>query len=147
MGGRHVEQCTTRDGSGTGVVVATASIDVIALHRALDVSREAKGLSWRQLAKILEVSPSTMSRLANGKNPDVDAFATMVRWLDVPAEKFMVDDEELERRENELPDLVAELAPLLRARPDLEQEDVEHLEELIGSAVRRFNADRQRRAD
>jgi transcriptional regulator with XRE-family HTH domain len=127
--------------------VANASIDVIALHGALDAAREAKELSWRQLAKLLDVSPSTMSRLANGKNPDVEAFATMVRWLEVPAEKFMIDDEELQRRAAEPPDLVAELAPLLRARPDLEPEDVEHLEELIGSAVRRFNADRARRAN
>lgn len=126
--------------------MANASIDVIALHGALDAARQAKGLSWRQLAKLLDVSPSTLSRLANGKNPDVEAFATVVRWLDMPAEKFMIDDEELQRRAD-LPDLVAELAPLLRARPDLEKEDVEHLEELIGSAVRRFSADRQRRAN
>ncbi len=127
--------------------VANASIDVIALHGALDAAREARELSWRQLAKLLDVSPSTMSRLANGKNPDVDAFAAMVRWLDVPAEKFMIDAAELERRTAEPPDLVAELAPLLRARPDLQPEDVEHLEVLIGSAVRRFNADRQAKAD
>ncbi|OXM45452.1 helix-turn-helix domain-containing protein [Amycolatopsis alba] len=127
--------------------MANASIDVIALHGALDAAREARELSWRQLAKLLDVSPSTMSRLANGKNPDVEAFATMVRWLDVPAEKFMIDDEELQRRAAEPPDLVAELAPLLRARPDLEPEDVEHLEELIGSAVRRFGADRARRVN
>ncbi|MFG1646341.1 helix-turn-helix domain-containing protein [Amycolatopsis sp. NPDC049252] len=127
--------------------MANASIDVIALHGALDAAREARELSWRQLAKLLDVSPSTMSRLANGKNPDVDAFAAMVRWLDVPAEKFMIDDAELERRTSEPPDLVAELAPLLRARPDLQPEDVEHLEQLIGSAVRRFNADRQAKAD
>jgi transcriptional regulator with XRE-family HTH domain len=127
--------------------VANASIDVIALHGALDAARQAKGLSWRQLAKLLDVSPSTLSRLANGKNPDVEAFATVVRWLDLPAEKFMIDDEELQRREADLPDLVAELAPLLRARPDLEKEDVEHLEQLIGSAVRRFSADRQRGAN
>jgi transcriptional regulator with XRE-family HTH domain len=127
--------------------MAVASIDVIALHGALDAERESKGLSWRQLAKLLDVSPSTLSRLANGKNPDVEAFATMVRWLDVPAEEFMIDDEELKRRETELPDLVAQLAPLLRGRPDLEKEDVKHLEELIGSAVRRFKADRQKGMD
>lgn len=126
--------------------LANASIDVTTLHGALDAAREARGLSWRQLAKILDVSPSTLSRLANGKNPDVDAFATMVRWLEVPAEKFMIDDEELKKRAAEPPDLVAELAPLLRARPDLDPRDVEHLEELIGSAVRRFNADRQGKA-
>ncbi|WP_372672775.1 helix-turn-helix domain-containing protein [Amycolatopsis kentuckyensis] len=56
-----------RRSAGTGARVANASIDVIALHGALDAAREARELSWRQLAKLLDVSPSTMSRLANGR--------------------------------------------------------------------------------
>ncbi|WP_372672773.1 hypothetical protein [Amycolatopsis kentuckyensis] len=59
----------------------------------------------------------------------------------------MIDDAELQRRTEDPPDLVAELAPLLRARSDLQPQDVEHLEQLIGSAVRRFNTDRQAQAD
>lgn len=47
-----------------------------------------------------------------------------------------------ERAEQEEPDLVAELALLLRARRDLDDKDVDHLQELIRSAVRRFRADR-----
>jgi len=29
--------------------------------------------------------------LANKQKPDVDAFLAMVRWLNVPAERFMID--------------------------------------------------------
>jgi hypothetical protein len=36
------------------------------------------------------------------------------------------------------PDLLTELAPLLRARRDLDSKDVEYLEDLIGAAIRRF---------
>jgi transcriptional regulator with XRE-family HTH domain len=125
--------------------MARTNIDVTALYAALDAARTSKGMSWRHLAREVQVSPSTMSRLANGLNPDVNAFAAMVRWLNMPAEKFMVDEDEAGTapREREQPDLLAELAPLLRARKDLDAEDVRHLEELIGSAVKRFNADRQ----
>lgn len=49
-----------------------------------------------------------------------------------------------ERAERDELDLVAELAPLLRARRDLDDMDVDHLQELIRSAVRRFQADRSR---
>ncbi len=122
--------------------MARTTVDVVALHAALDAARESRDLSWRQVAREIEVSPSTMSRLANGLKPDVNAFAAMVRWLNLPAERFMVDSNEGNRTPHDQPDLVAELAPLLRARKDLTKEDVEHLEQIIGSAVRRFKAGR-----
>jgi len=116
-------------------------INVPALYAALDAVREHRKLSWRQLAREVGVSPSTFSRLANRQKPDVDAFLAMVRWLSVPAERFMIDDEETAHQE---PELMAELAPLLRARQDLNSEDKKYLEELIGAAMRRFTAERAR---
>jgi hypothetical protein len=83
-----------------------------------------------------------MTRLANGKRPDVDAFAALVRWLGMPAERFMLDANGAQATE---PELLAELAPLLRARNDLNPEDVQYLEELIGAAVRRFVSERASR--
>jgi transcriptional regulator with XRE-family HTH domain len=125
-----------------------ATVDVAGLYAALEAAKQSKGMSWRQLAREIGVSPSTMSRLANDLKPDVNAFAAMVRWLNIPAERFMIDvEEQRQRRESEQPDLVATLAPLLRARTDLKEEDVVHLEELIASAVRRFNADRAKQED
>jgi transcriptional regulator with XRE-family HTH domain len=123
-------------------------IDVRALYAALDAARRSKDrgeLSWRQLAGMVGVSPSTMSRLANGHRPDVDAFVALVRWLGIPAERFMIDDDEDDPQATE-PELLAELAPLLRARHDLNAEDVEYLEDLIRAAVRRFAAERTPRA-
>lgn len=123
------------------------SIDVNTLYAALDAAREVRGMSWRQLAKEIGVSPSTLSRLANDLKPDVNAFAAMVTWLGVPAEKFMIDDDTTVRPGSQELPLVAELAPLLRARRDLRPEDVEHLEQIIGSAVRRFAAERTPQRD
>lgn len=118
------------------------TVDVVGLHAALDAAREGRGWSWRQLARELGLSPSTMSRLANGHKPDVDAFATIVSWLNLDPKKFIVSDEQRRRQAEEPePDLVAELAPLLRARRDLDKKDVEHLEDLIRAAVRHFRAD------
>lgn len=122
--------------------MASTSIDVASLHAALDAARSSKELSWRQLAGLLDLSPSTLSRLANGYTPDTNAFTSMVTWLNIPAEQFVKAERVTERDE---PDLVASLAPLLRARKDLKPEDVEHLEELISSAVRRFHSPRPSR--
>lgn len=118
----------------------TSAVDVKSLHAALDHSREEKGLSWRQLAKELDVSASTLSRMTNGLKPDVSAFAAMTTWLRMPAESFY----RVSPPSGEEPELVAQLAPLLRARKDLGEKDIEYLEELIGGAVRRFRADRSK---
>jgi transcriptional regulator with XRE-family HTH domain len=115
-------------------------INLSGLYAALDAVREHRKLSWRQMAREVGVSPSTFSRLANKQKPDVDAFAAMVRWLGVPAERFMTDDDDEAAREE--PELMAELAPLLRARQDLNSQDKRYLEELIGAAMRRFTAER-----
>jgi len=116
-----------------------ARLDVGALYGALDAERRSRNLSWRQLAKEAGVSPSTLSRLGNGYRPDVDAFAKLVQWLKVPAEGFFAG----ETAHGPQPDLVTELAPLLRARSDLSEQDVTYLEDLIGAAVRRFRVERE----
>jgi transcriptional regulator with XRE-family HTH domain len=95
-------------------------------------------MSWRQLAKEVEVSPSLLSRMANGLRPDVDAFATLVQWLGVPAEQFMQDDTTGQERAE--PELVAQIGPLLRARKDLTSEDVAYIESILQATVRRVRS-------
>ena len=118
--------------------MARAHLDVQALYSALDKEREARGLSWRALAKQVGVSPSTLSRMANGQKPDVDAFSALTSWLGTKAETYVVS----EVRSSVEPDLMTELAPLLRARKDLSEKDVEYLEQLISSTMTRFRVDR-----
>jgi transcriptional regulator with XRE-family HTH domain len=118
-------------------------VDVKSLHAALDAARVERGLSWRQLAKEIGISASTISRMANGLKPDVTAFAAMTTWLRMPAETFYrtsvpeTDDE---------PELLAALVPLLRARRDLTEGEVTYLEEVIGAAARRFRVERDARS-
>lgn len=121
------------------------SVDVKALHAALEAARLEKDLSGRQLAKEIGVSASTISRMANGLKPDVMAFAAMTTWLRMPAEAFyVVPGAETHAEE---PELVASLVPLLRARRDLSEGDVDYLQEVIGAAARRFRTERGPRSN
>ena len=120
------------------------SVDVRALHAALDAARGEKGMSWRQLAKEIGVSASTISRMANGLKPDVTAFAAMTTWLRMPAEAFYAASAP-ETKEEDEPELLASMVPLLRARRDLTEGEVAYLEEVIGAAARRFRAERAAR--
>jgi len=63
--------------------VTRPRLDVQALYDALDQQRRSKKLSWRQLAGEAGVSPSTLSRMTQGKRPDVDSLAP-------PPEPFFV---------------------------------------------------------
>ncbi|MDO9455251.1 helix-turn-helix domain-containing protein [Nocardioides sp.] len=118
---------------------AGPTVNVQSLHAALDAARTQRGISWRQLAKEINVSASTISRMAQGLRPDVTAFAAMTTWLRMPAENFYVGADTYGEQE---PDLVASLGPLLRARTDLTEKDVSYLEDVIGAAARRFRAER-----
>src|SRR6266705_4271486 len=66
-------------------------IHVDGLIAALDAERQARGFSWRQLAKAAGVSPSTLTRMQQGKSPDVNTFSSLTRWLNIPAERFYKD--------------------------------------------------------
>jgi transcriptional regulator with XRE-family HTH domain len=63
--------------------MSTHLLDVEELHRRLDQRRREQGLSWRQLAALVDVSPSTFSRLAGGNRPDADALVSLLVWLDL----------------------------------------------------------------
>jgi transcriptional regulator with XRE-family HTH domain len=63
--------------------MSTYRLDVPELRRRLDHQRQQQGLTWRQLADQVDVSPSTFSRLADDKRPDADALVTLLVWLDL----------------------------------------------------------------
>ncbi len=115
--------------------MARAKIDVSKLYSALDAERTAKGVSWRQLAHEIGVSPSLFSRLGGGLRPDVDAFVTLVRWLGISPDELMVDERDQASRLDE-PDLAVQVSALLRARHDLSDNDRELLQDVFRSALK-----------
>jgi transcriptional regulator with XRE-family HTH domain len=124
--------------------VPRTRIDIRKLYASLDAARQGKGLSWRQLAGEIGVSPSTMTRMANNNAPHVDAFVALVRWLKMPAETFMTDEDD--GQADEQPELMAQVAALLRARQDLSPDEVNYLQEVLAVAMRRFTDERASRA-
>lgn len=122
--------------------MAKTKIDAPALLGALDQARISKALSWRQLAVAIGVTPSLLSRLRNGYKPDADGFMTLVRWLGMPAEKFLVDENKAWAKQ---PELTSELVPLLRASKDLDEDDIAMLQDVIQATLKRAAARRGER--
>lgn len=118
-------------------------IDVERLRGALDGERQARDLSWSKLAKLIGVSPSLLSRMGQGHRPDLESFAALVQWLGQPAENFMINPARADDTATQ-PALEAQLAPLLRARRDLTDEDKEYLSQVVTSAVSFIRAKRNK---
>jgi transcriptional regulator with XRE-family HTH domain len=116
--------------------MAQAYLDVAALYAALNEQKKARRLSsWRQVAKETGVSPSTLTRLAQGKRPDVDSLAALLHWLHMPAEAFMRGPE---AGSSQQPEPMAAISALLRARKDLAPESAAALEDIIRAAYERL---------
>ena len=65
--------------------------DSKALYAALDAQREARDLSWQQVAQEARVSVSTIARTRKGGRMEVDGMLAMVNWLGVAVETFVYD--------------------------------------------------------
>ncbi|MBC7277959.1 helix-turn-helix transcriptional regulator [Nocardioides sp.] len=122
--------------------MAKTKIDARSLLGSLDQARLSKDMSWRQLAADAGVTPSLLSRLRNGYKPDADGFMTLVTWLGMPAERFLIDEDAVSAKE---PELTSELVPLLRASKDLDEDDIAMLQDVIQATLKRAAARRSER--
>ena len=48
----------------------------------------AMNMHMREAAKVIGLSPATLSRLENKKMPDAETLMTICAWLNQPAEEF-----------------------------------------------------------
>jgi len=82
--------------------VRSADFDIAALHGALDAERQARGLSWQQLAREISapfrrlpsrpINPSTLSGLRSHRAIEGDGVLQMLRWLNRAPESFVPGD-------------------------------------------------------
>lgn len=56
---------------------------------AIDAARISRQTTWRQIANEAGISQSTLTRLAQGKKPDVESLAALVSWADLDANMFV----------------------------------------------------------
>jgi transcriptional regulator with XRE-family HTH domain len=106
-------------------------IDVSALYGALDSRRRAKEMSWRELARELDLSPSVFTRLAQGRRPDLDSYFLMTGWLGVTSESFVGGDRPTE---TEAENTVEAIATFLRADRALKSESADAIEKIVRAA-------------
>lgn len=101
--------------------------DADAFYHALDAARQAKKLNWKQVAGESGVSASTLTRMAQGRRPDVDGLAALAAWSGLDADDYVRTDDD--QRPNAEP--LAMISTYLKSDRNLSAESAKALEEVI----------------
>lgn len=105
-----------------------AAFDGGAFYSALDAEREARGLNWKQVAAETYVSASTLTRMGQGKRPDLDSLAALCTWSGLDWEDF-IRSEGVERKAEAEP--LAKITALLRSDPRLDDQGATIIEQVM----------------
>ena len=107
-----------------------------AFFAALDAQRQAHRLTWKRVAEQAGVSASTLTRMSQGRRPDVDSLAALSVWAGLDADEFMRSASGSAERGRTEP--LARIATHLRADPNLSRESAAALEAIIETAYARM---------
>lgn len=111
------------------------AFDADGFYESLDNERKSRGLNWKDVAKEAAVSASTLTRLGQGRRPDVDSFSKLCGWGGLDPEQFLTA-----RRRQQEGGFLTNLPTYLRADPNLNDRSVEALEAIIGTAYEQFRS-------
>jgi transcriptional regulator with XRE-family HTH domain len=109
------------------------AFDADAFYQTLDGERRSRGLNWKEVATEARVSQSTLTRLGQGKRPDVDSFARLVAWGGFAADQFVVMP-----KMQQIGGFLTTLPTALRSDPNLDDKGVHALETIIRAAYDQF---------
>ena len=107
--------------------------DAEAFYSALDAERRSRQQTWRRVAEEAQVSASTLSRMAQGRRPDVDSMAALVAWSGLSADTFVKDAEA-----RPLPGSLSVISASLKNDPHLTPEAADALDELMKATYERM---------
>lgn len=107
-------------------------VEIERLAALVRARRGKKGL--RQVAAEIEgVSPSTLSRVENGKTPDIDTFLKLCDWLEISPNELIKSTQETEP-----PPELSELSMIemqLRASKELDPTMAKALADMVKAAA------------
>ncbi len=118
-------------------IMPNVQFDGSSFYSALDAVREERKLTWRKVAEQSSVSASSLTRISQGKRPDVDSLASLCAWAKLSADDFM--REPGANTDDEASSLTKALM-LFRADPNLGKEQADALERIIQSAYEGLRA-------
>jgi transcriptional regulator with XRE-family HTH domain len=118
------------------MVQKLGQFDASGFYEALDATRQSRRLNWKDVAAAAGVSASTLTRMAQGKRPDVDGLAALTAWSGLQADAFIRS--EAGARPDAEP--LAMISTLLRGDRQLTPEAATALDAVIKAAYGRLRS-------
>jgi transcriptional regulator with XRE-family HTH domain len=106
-----------------------------AFYAALNAVRLSRQMTWKDVAHEAGVNASTLSRMNQGSNPDVDGLAALLSWSKLKAEMFIPTARKSEAEP------IAKITALLRADPKLSKENAKLIESIVIDTYKRLRSD------
>lgn len=119
--------------------IQSSQFDVSTLHAALDSERRSRQLAWKEVAAESGVSASTLTRLSQGRQPDVNSLAALVSWLGMSADHFMGSGS---GEEFGAASPLAQISTIIHRDPNLNDDAATALEELVRATYARLRSDK-----
>jgi len=110
------------------------SFDNEAFFAALDAERISRKMHWKAVAAEAGVSASTLTRIGQGRRPDVDSFAALSAWAGLQPDSFIRRVAEDQEQASPL----SEISLLLRRDPNLSPDARTALDELVKATYARL---------
>jgi transcriptional regulator with XRE-family HTH domain len=104
---------------------------------ALDAERISRKATWKKVAEEAGVPASTLTRMSQGKRPDVDTLAALCQWSRLEPTKFTG---QIDTRVEGTSTLSA-ITTLLRGDKNLSKDGVMALEAILKTAYAQFQKD------
>jgi len=105
---------------------ATKDFDFERFYGAIVSTVQAKRVTWKQVSSETGVSASTLTRMAQGRNPDAASLAALSAWAGINPADFV---ETLKKKS--APESLTAITTLLRADPKLKPEAAKALEKIV----------------
>ena len=103
---------------------------------ALDAQRQAQNVTWKKVAEKAGVSASTLTRIAQGRRPDVDTLARLCRWAGLSADDFFAPADQ--DRPPPKVEPFTQMVASLRADRNLSDDGKKAIEAMIRAAYEQF---------
>ena len=112
-------------------MIKRARFDGDAFYAALDGERQARQFTWRRVAEESGVSASTLTRISQGKRPDVDSLAALSAWSGLDVDRFVRGGDSKKE-----PEPLAVISSCLHSDPRLNEETAAALDQMVKAAYR-----------
>ncbi|TXN33420.1 hypothetical protein FV232_02935 [Methylobacterium sp. WL30] len=114
--------------------MATGKFDGAGFFAALDAERAGRRATWKKVAEQSGVPASSLTRMSQGRRPDVDTLSALCGWSGLRADDFF----RIEGGERPSLEPLAQITVHLRADPKLSSEGAKALEVLIKTAYQQL---------